>query len=103
VQLPALHLLLTWADPAGGRRRRTRRGADVRPQTTPEEAIGYLRERGITLAWDQAAGSLQAGTAEAAQDHYRESKLTGAEKLPYRKEEVKRTPVARRWREPAPG
>jgi DNA invertase Pin-like site-specific DNA recombinase len=62
-RLPALHLLLTGAQPA--RRRRTRRGADVRPAASPEEAIGYLREHGITLAWDQATGTLRAGAPEA--------------------------------------
>jgi hypothetical protein len=28
--------------------------------------IGYLRDRGITLTYDPAAGTLQAGTGEAA-------------------------------------
>jgi hypothetical protein len=28
--------------------------------------IGYLRDRGITLTYDPAAGTLQAGTCEAA-------------------------------------
>jgi DNA invertase Pin-like site-specific DNA recombinase len=65
-QLPALHLLLAGAEPAAGRRRRTRRGADVRPQVSVEEAIRFLRERGIVLIWDPAAGTLQAGSTEAA-------------------------------------
>jgi hypothetical protein len=64
--LPALHLLLTGTQPAAGRRRRTRRGADARPQAGPEDVIGYLRDRGITLTYDPAAGTLQAGTCEAA-------------------------------------
>ena len=64
-RLPALYLLLTGTEPATARRRRTRRGADVRPAVSPEEAIGYLREHQITLTWDQAAGTLRAGTAEA--------------------------------------
>jgi site-specific DNA recombinase len=64
-QLPAVYLLLTGAEPAEGRRRRTRRGIDVRPAVSPEETIGFLRERGITLTWDPAAGTLQASTAEA--------------------------------------
>ena len=64
--LPALHLLLT--EPAGGqRRRRTRRAVDVRYQAGPEDVIGYLRERQITLTYDPASGTLDAGTAEAAQ------------------------------------
>jgi hypothetical protein len=64
--LPALHLQLT--GPAGGqRRRRTRRGVDVRYQARPEDVIGYLRERQITLTYDPASSILDAGTAEAAQ------------------------------------
>jgi hypothetical protein len=65
-RLPALHLLLSEA-PAEERRRRTRRGADVRQQASPEDVIGYLREHAITLTFDPAAGTLHAGTAEAAQ------------------------------------
>ncbi len=56
------------AEPAGRqRRRRTRRGADVRSQASPEDVIGYLRERQITLTYDPASGTLHAGTAQAAQ------------------------------------
>jgi site-specific DNA recombinase len=62
--LPALHLLLAGAEPAARRRRRTRRGAGTRPQAGPEDVIGYLRERGITLTYDPAAGTLQADTAK---------------------------------------
>jgi len=63
--LAALHLLLT--EPAAGpRRRRTRRGADVRYQTA-EEVICYLREQQIALTFDPAAGTLRAGTGQAAQ------------------------------------
>jgi DNA invertase Pin-like site-specific DNA recombinase len=63
--LPALHLLLT--EPAGEpRRRRTRRGTDVRHQAA-EDVIGYLREQQITLTYDPAAGALRAGTGETAQ------------------------------------
>ena len=65
-QLPALYLLLTGAQTSGERRRRrTRRGADVRPAVTPDEAIRYLREHRILLTWDPTAGIAQAGTAEA--------------------------------------
>lgn len=64
--LSALHLLLT--EPAGGqRRRRTRRGADVRHQPSPEDVTGYLRERQITLTYDPASGTLDTGTGKAAQ------------------------------------
>ena len=63
--LPALHLLLT--GPAGEtRRRRTRRGTDVRSQA-PEDVICYLREQQVTVTYDPAAGTLHAGTGEAAQ------------------------------------
>jgi site-specific DNA recombinase len=63
--LPALHLVLTATEPAGGRRRRTRRGADARPGSGVEQ-VGYLRDRGITRTYDPAAGTLQAGTCESA-------------------------------------
>jgi site-specific DNA recombinase len=66
-RLAALHVLLTRADPAGGHRRRTRRGIDVRHQFTAEDVIGYLREQQITLIYDPAAGTLRAGTGQAAQ------------------------------------
>jgi site-specific DNA recombinase len=61
--LPALHLLLTGAGPAAGRRRRrTRRGADVNRPASAEDVIGYLRARQITLTYHPAAGTLQADT-----------------------------------------
>src|ERR1019366_472243 len=62
--LPALPLLLTGTEPAR-RRRRTRRGADTRPQAGAEDVIGYMRDRGVTLTYDPAVGTLQAGTCEA--------------------------------------
>jgi hypothetical protein len=63
--LPALHLLLTGS--AGGtRRRRTRRGTDVRHQVA-EDVIGYLRDQQITLTYDPAADALRAGTGETTQ------------------------------------
>jgi site-specific DNA recombinase len=61
--LPALHLRLTEPAP-GQRRRRTRRGTDVRYQASPEDVIGYLRERQISLTYDPASGALHAGTAQ---------------------------------------
>jgi hypothetical protein len=63
-RLPALYLLLAGTEPATGRRR-TRRGADVRAQASPEMVIRYLREHRITVTWDQAAATLQATTSEA--------------------------------------
>jgi hypothetical protein len=63
--LAALQLLLT--EPAGGpRRRRTRRGTDVRYQAA-EGVICYLREQQTVLTYDPAAGTLRAGTGQAAQ------------------------------------
>jgi hypothetical protein len=63
--LPALYLLLT--EPAeGSRRRRTRGGIDVRYQVA-EDVIGYLRKQQITLTYDLAAGTLNAGAGEAVQ------------------------------------
>ena len=63
--LPALHLQLTQPD-MGQRRRRTRRGIDVRCHANPEDVTGYLRERQITVTYDPASGALAAGTAETA-------------------------------------
>lgn len=45
------YLLVT--ELGGGRqRRRTRRGIDVRPQATPQDVTGYLRDQQITLTYD---------------------------------------------------
>jgi site-specific DNA recombinase len=64
--LPAVPVQL--AGPAAEqRRRRTRSGVDVRHQASPEDVIRYLRERQITLTYDPASGTLNAGTAQAAQ------------------------------------
>ena len=64
-RLPALHVLLT-APAEGTRRRRTRRGTDVRHQAA-EEVISYLREQQVTLTYHPAMGTPQAGTAAAIQ------------------------------------
>jgi site-specific DNA recombinase len=67
-QLPALHSRLTSAQPvgAGRSRRRTRRGTDVIAQKADTACIiGYLRERRVTLTWDQDAATLRAGTRQA--------------------------------------
>jgi site-specific DNA recombinase len=64
--LAALSLLLVGTAPAAERRRRrTRRGADVRRPVSDEDVIGYLRARRITLTYDPRTGTLQAGTPEA--------------------------------------
>ena len=69
----------------------------------PEDVIGYLREQQITLTYDPAAGTLHAGTGEAATDHHPESKLTRPESpIPERRKKRNRR-IARRWRQPAPG
>jgi len=60
--LPALHLLLTGTEPA--RRRRTRRGADTRPQADAQDVIGYVRDRGITLTYHPAAGTCRQAPAK---------------------------------------
>jgi site-specific DNA recombinase len=64
--LPALHLLLTGTG-TQPRRRRTRGGTDVRLQVTAEDVIAYLREQQLTVTYEPAAGTLHAGTGQAAQ------------------------------------
>jgi site-specific DNA recombinase len=61
----ALHRLLSEAEPAPARRR-TRRGVDVRPALSPQDAIRFLRENQIALVYDQAAGTLQADKSHTA-------------------------------------
>jgi site-specific DNA recombinase len=63
-RLPALHLLLT-GPATGTRRRRARRGTDVRYRAA-EDVIRYLREQQVTLIYDPAAGTLR-GNGEAGQ------------------------------------
>jgi hypothetical protein len=62
-QLPALYLLLAGAEPP--RRSRTRRGIDAGPVASPQDMTGYLREHGLTLTYDPAAGTLGSGTGTA--------------------------------------
>ena len=62
-QLPALHLLLTQAELPPARRRRTRRGVDVRAALSPEGAARFLRENKAVLVYHQATGTLKAGTS----------------------------------------
>jgi hypothetical protein len=45
--------------------RRTRKGNDVR-HLAAEDVICYLREQQITLTYNPAAGTLHAGTGQAA-------------------------------------
>jgi hypothetical protein len=40
------------------RRRRTRRGVDVRPALSPHDAIQFFRESQIALVYDQTTGTL---------------------------------------------
>ncbi|TVY98985.1 recombinase family protein [Trebonia kvetii] len=65
--LPALHLLLT--GPAGEprRRRRTRRGIDVRHQVTAEDVTVYLHEQQITVIYNPADAALHVRNGETAQ------------------------------------
>jgi len=64
--LPALRLLLTQAESPRVRRRRTRRGIDVRPVLSLQITIRFFRESQIALIYDQATGTLQAGKSETA-------------------------------------
>jgi len=64
--MPALHLLLTRAEPPRGRRRRTRRGVDVRLALSPQDAIRFFRESQIALVYDLATGTLQADKSKTA-------------------------------------
>jgi site-specific DNA recombinase len=64
--LPALHLLLTQAEPSPLRRRRTRRGVDVRSALNPQDTVQFFRESQIALVYDQVAGTLQADKSETA-------------------------------------
>ena len=66
--LPTLHLLLAGAGGSEAqRRRRTRRGADARQHTSPEDIIAALRNNDVTLTFDPAAGTLHAEGAAAIQ------------------------------------
>jgi site-specific DNA recombinase len=64
--LPALQLLLTRAEPLPARRRRTRRGVDVRSALSPQNVVRFLRENEVALVYDQTTGTLQAGTSGVA-------------------------------------
>jgi hypothetical protein len=48
-------------------------GVGVRPAVSPEEAIAYLCDQRITLTWDPAAGTLQAGTSQTAKTAIRKA------------------------------
>src|SRR5207237_655347 len=64
--LPVLHVLLTGAELATGRRRRrTRRGVEVSPPVSEQDVIGYLRTREITLTYDPQAKTLLPDTPKA--------------------------------------
>ncbi len=64
--LPALHALLTGAEPATGRRRRrTRRGVEISPPVSAHDVIGHLRAREITLTYDPQAKTLRPDTPTA--------------------------------------
>lgn len=62
--LVVLRLLLTRAELPPARRRRTRRGVDVRTALRPQAAVGVLRENKITLVYDEATVTRQGGKSE---------------------------------------
>jgi hypothetical protein len=64
---------------------RTRRGADARPQAGPEDVIGYLRDRGITLTYDLAEGPCRQAPPRPSSGR----QANPARRAPYRKEEEK--------------
>jgi hypothetical protein len=98
--LAALHLLLT--EPAEGpRRRRTRRGADVRYQTV-EAVICYLHEQQIAYL-RPGCGDAARGDRPGRPDHHLEGRLTRTPGPKPKGGTRKETPDARRRREPAPG
>jgi site-specific DNA recombinase len=72
--LPALHLLLTGTSP-GRRRRRTCSGADVSLPVTAEDVTGTCAHQ-LTLTYDPASGTLQAGTRPGRPVHHPDSTLT---------------------------
>ena len=63
-RLPALYLLLISAEPPAARRRRIRGGVDAPARIGREEAIAYMRERGITFTYDPALATLLAEAAK---------------------------------------
>jgi hypothetical protein len=65
------------------------------------DVIGYLREHQITLTWDPAAGTLRAGTSEDAKTRTIRQVNPGLNG--HAPEGGQKPPVARRWRQPAPG
>ena len=72
-RLPALHLMLTQSELPRLRRRRTRRGVDVRAPLSPEDVIAFLRENEIVLIYDQAAGTLHVGKTEITESVIRKA------------------------------
>jgi site-specific DNA recombinase len=61
--LPALHLICTRVDPSPARRRRTRRGVEVRSALSPQDAAEFFRENEVVVVYDQATATLHAGTS----------------------------------------
>jgi hypothetical protein len=53
-------------NPLPARLRRTRRGVDVCPALSLQDTVRFLREKKVTLVYDQTTGTLQAGTCGAA-------------------------------------
>jgi site-specific DNA recombinase len=58
-RLPALHLILTQAELPRVRRRRTRRGVDVRAALGPQDAARFFRENETVLVYDHVTETLR--------------------------------------------
>jgi hypothetical protein len=71
--LPALHLLLTRAEPPQARRRRTRRGVDVPSVLSQQDAVRFFREGRIALVFDQTTETLQADSGETVKTSLRKA------------------------------
>ena len=61
-----LFVIENFAHESAKRRRRTRRGTDVRYRAA-EDVAEYRRQQQFTRTYDPAAGTLRAGTGDAAQ------------------------------------
>jgi hypothetical protein len=57
--------MLTWTEIPRLRRRRTRRGIDVRAALSPQDAARFFRENETVLVYDQATETLHLSTTES--------------------------------------
>jgi len=72
-RLPALHLMLNQAELPRLRRRRTRRGVDVRPAVSPQDAARFFRETETVLVYDLTAGTLNVGKTDITESVIRKA------------------------------